>query len=205
MATKPSIRGRIFAPAVEDVRKLLSSGALHERELVRWLQAPDLPLLRTEMMDTEWYDVKSYARMLTLLRDVAGGGNDDYLRERGMSSAQRLLDAGLYQQLEYLSRLQKNDARTPEERYEAYGRDLKLLTTISAAILSFSRWAAKPDPERALCYRLEITEATDFPRELMLTSEGFANRMAKQHGDPDLFRAERVAPDVIWMRMIRAL
>jgi len=205
MSVQPSIRGSIFSPAVEDVHKLLTEGAVAERELSRWLQPPDVALLRQALSDTEWYDVRAYARILSLLREVAGGGKDDYLRRRGAASAERLLDAGLYQQLEYLSRLQKNDARTPEERFEAYGRDLRLVTTLSAAILNFSKWTARPDPERALCYRIDISGARDYPAELALSSEGFTNRMAKQHGDPDLWRVERISPDELAMRMIRAL
>ena len=62
-----------------------------------------------------------------------------------------------------------------------------------------------PDPERALCYRIDISGARDYPAELALSSEGFTNRMAKQHGDPDLWRVERISPDELAMRMIRAL
>jgi len=205
MTMIPSIRGRVFATALEDVQKLVASRALAERELVRWLQPPDVALLGQEIMETGWYDVKAYARVLRLLRDVVGKGHDDFLRERGMTTAKRLLDSGLYQQLEYLSRLQKHDARTPEERYAAYGRDLKLLATISGAIVNFSKWAPRPDPARPLCYRIDITEARDYPDELAISTEGLVNGMAKQHGDPDLWRVERVAPDALAMRMIRAL
>ncbi len=77
--------------------------------------------------------------------------------------------------------------------------------TISASILNFSRWIGKADPERDGRYTIEISEASDFPDELGWTSEGFVNRMARQHGEPDLWRWERVRSDLLMFRMIRSL
>lgn len=205
MTQPPAIKGRIFATAVEDVTKLLAAGELRREELPRWLQPEDLAALEQPVVATEWYAIQTYARVCTLLRDVVGGGSDDYLRERGKRSAERLLEAGLYAQLEYLSRAQVAKETDPHARFLAFGRDLKLLTTISSSILSFSRWESKPDPEVAERYRIEVSEARDFPDVLGFTSEGFVNRMAMQHGDSDLWRWERAAPALVVFRMIRPI
>jgi hypothetical protein len=205
MSAPPSIKGRIFGPAVEDVQKLLDQGELRRDELARWLQPGDVALLAKPIDPTAWYDIRSYARILDLLRDELGNGSSDYLRERGSRSAERLLEAGLYQQLEYLKRTQVERAGDPRERYLAFGRDLKLLTTLSASILNFSRWEAKPDPERADRYVIEVSEAQDVPDNLGWTSEGFVNGMARQHGGSDLWRWKRERADLIVFRMIRAL
>jgi hypothetical protein len=143
--------------------------------------------------------------MNELLRDVEGAGSNEYLRERGRQTARRLLEAGFYAQLEYLDRTELGRARGKEARFEAFGRDLRKLTTISASILSFSRWASKPEPGRADRYLIEVTEAEDFPEVLAWRSDGFVNEMASQHGEPDLWGWKRVAPDRIVFRMIRSL
>lgn len=205
MTQPPSIKGRIFGPAVEDVNKLLARGDLAAEELGRWLEPGDLPLLGQAISATEWYDVRSYVRLAALLRDVEGHGSNDYLRERGVRSAERLLEAGLYSQLEYLGRVQVARESDPQKRFLAFGRDLKLLTTLSASILSFSRWNSLVDPEQKDRYLIEVSDAKDFPDVLGFTSEGFVNGMARQHGAADLWRWERARPDLVLLRMVRSV
>jgi hypothetical protein len=143
--------------------------------------------------------------MNELLRDTEGGGSNEYLRERGRQTARRLLEAGLYQQLEYLHATQLKRAKDPRARFEAFGRDLRLLNTLSASILNFSKWESKPDPERQDRYVIEVSEARDFPEVLCWRSDGFVNEMATEHGEPDLWRWERAAPALVVFRMVRSL
>ena len=42
MEKRPSIKGRVFGPALEDVQKLLADGQLTAKELGRWLK-PEAP------------------------------------------------------------------------------------------------------------------------------------------------------------------
>jgi hypothetical protein len=205
VSTRPSIKGRIFGPAVEDAAKLLAEGAVSAEKLPRWLEPAEIALLGSEIQPTEWYDIRSYARILDLLRDVAGEGRNDYLRQRGARSAERLLEAGLYQQLEYLKRTEVRRAKGAEERYRAFGHDLRLLSTISSSILNFSRWEPKPHPVHGDRYVIEISDAAHFPDNLGWTSEGFVNRMGSLHGEPDLWRWKRVRTDFILLEMTRAL
>jgi hypothetical protein len=205
MEKGPSIKGRVFGPALEDVQKLVSEGKLAQREIGRWLGPADVALLGSPVDPTDWYDIGLYARVLSLLRDAAGRGSNDYLRQRGAQTAERLLEGGLYQQLEYLKRMDLKQLDDPKERHRAYGRDLRLLTSISSSILNFSRWEPKPDPHFEYRYLIEVSEAAGFPEELGWTSEGFVNRMARQHARADLFRWERVSSDLIVFRMVREL
>jgi hypothetical protein len=204
MAAVPSIKGSVFVGVVEDVRKLVADGKLSAGELTRWLEPRDVDLLEQEINVAEWYDVTLYARMSDLLRDVVGGGSNEYIRERGRRTARRLLESGLYQQLEYLKRTALAKA-TEDARFDAFGRDLRLLTTFSGSILNFSRWASKPDPEEAGRYVIEVSEARHFPEVLCWGCDGLINEMATQHGEPDLWRWKRPKADRVLFKMVRSL
>jgi hypothetical protein len=203
MASVPSIKGSVFANVVEDVCKLIAREGLSVDELTRWLTPQDLDLLETEILVSEWYDIAVYTRMNELLRDVESGGSNEYLRQRGRLTAQHLLQSGLYQQLEYLQRTQLGKANAQRARFEAFGRDLRLLTTLSGSILNFSRWVSRPDPHEVGRYIIEVSEAQDFPEVLCWRSDGFVNEMATQHGEPDLWRWERTAADRVVFHMVR--
>jgi hypothetical protein len=201
----PSIKGSVFVSAVDDVRKLLASGGVTRADAARWLQPDDLLLLEREIFVSHWYDVRIYARLNELLRDAVGEGSNEFLRQRGRETARRLLDAGLYAQLQYLHRAEVAKVKDAAARYEAFGHDLRLLTTLSASILSFSRWTPGPDPAHADRYVIEVTDAKDMPEVLCWRSDGFVNEMASQHGDRDLWVWARPRQDLVIFRMTRSL
>ena len=203
-APAPSIKGRFFETAAADVRRLFESGELASDRLARWLGPGDQALLGGPIEADAWYDIRVYARLLALLRDVEGGGRDDYLRERGSKNAERVLAAGLYSQLEYLSHTQADHETDPTRRLRALGRDLKLLATISASIFNFTRWNPVVDPEHPDRCRIEVTEAGAFPDVAGFTSEGFMNRSHRRtEGEPDLWRFERRSERLVLFRMTR--
>jgi hypothetical protein len=204
-AAVPSIKGSVFSGVVEEVQKLLAGEAVSPREAARWLRPEDFACLDQAISVSSWYDIRSYARMGELLRDVAGEGSNEYLRQQGRQTARRLLDAGLYGQLEYLQRTEVSKAADAKARYEAFGRDLRLLTSLSASILNFSRWTAEPDPERTRRYRIVVSDAADFPEVLCWRSDGFVNEMATRHDDADLWGWDRPTGDRIVFRMIREI
>jgi len=203
MPAVPSIKGRVLAAVVEDIEKLRSSGALRDEELGRWLRPDDVEFLRRPLQPAEWYDVAMHERLCLLLRDVEGGGRSAYLKARGARAAERLLDAGLYAQFEFLNRMNSVKLTDPAQRAQAWGRDLKLLTTLSSSILSFSRWEVERDPDFPSRHRIEIREAAAFHDVLGWITEGFINRMAALHAGPDLFAFERVARERVRYRMRR--
>jgi hypothetical protein len=205
MPALPSIKGSIFSGIVESVLKLVSGGQVTRDELEDRLEPGDLQILDSQIQLTQWYDIRCCERLVNLLRDVEGGGRNEYLRQRGAQAAERLLKAGLYQQMEYLSRTQVAMATNAKERFLAYGRDLRLLTTLSVSLLNFSRWDVRPDPDWSDRYRIEISEATDYPEVLAWQTDGLINRMATQHGEASLWSWERVRPDLIVFRMTRSL
>ncbi|HTF34004.1 MAG TPA: hypothetical protein VK714_09930 [Myxococcota bacterium] len=205
MPIVPSIKGSVFVRAVEDISKLVSAGSLSRGELERRLPPTDVLLLNQPVIPSSWYDVQAYGRLLELLRDVEGGGRKEYLRERGARSAELLLQAGLYQQMEYLNRTQVAQQKDARARFLAFGRDLRLLTTIHGSILNFGRQLVKDDPQHTDRYVLEYVEVAPYPEALCWTTDGFVNRMATQHGEPDLWSWERRVPDLILYRMTRSI
>lgn len=48
-----------------------------------------------------------------------------------------------------------------------------------------------------------MTEAAAMPESLCWRSDGFVNGMASIHGEADLWRWERLAPDHVVFRMVR--
>jgi hypothetical protein len=205
MPTVPSIKGSVFAGLVEDIQKLLAARRVSRDELTRWLVPKDLSLLESPVLAHEWYDTRVYTRMSELLRDVEGGGRNEYLCRRGARNARRLLDAGLYQQLEYLQNTTFGKESDPKARIEAFGRDLARITTLSASILNFGRWTPKPDPQNSMRWIMEVTQAREFPDVLVWASSGFSNELARVHNSADLWVWERPEPDRIVFRMTRDL
>ena len=204
MPSTAAIKGSAFSKVVEDVAKLLARQALSRSEAARRLAPEDLALLDKGVVISSWYDIRSYVRLSELLLEVEGHGNPEYLRERGRQTAQRLLEQGLYAQLEYLQRTEVSKVEAESARFAAFGRDLRLLTTLSASILNFSKWGARTDPDHERRYLIEVSDARDFPEVLCWTSDGFVNQMAAHHrrGD-DLWSWARVRADLIVFRMTR--
>ncbi len=205
MSTQPSIKGSLFIRAAEDVLKLVSAGTLARGELERWLRPTDVTLLHQPLIPSSWYDVQAYGRLLELLRDVEGEGKNEYLRERGARSAELLRKAGQYQQMEYLNRTQAAQEKDPRARVLAFGRDLRLITTMFGSLLNFGRQQVKEDPEHADRYVMEYVDVAPYPEGLCWTTDGFVNRISKPRGEPDLWRWERPVPDVIVFRMTHSI
>jgi hypothetical protein len=202
MSKIPSVKGSVFIAAVESVKKLLAENQVSRAETSRWLQPGDLELIESGKLSiSAWYDIRIFDRLNYLLRDVAGGGDDDYMRELGRESARRLGKAGVYGQLEYLNRTQMAGHEDPRARFEAFGRDLRLLQTIAGSIYNFAKWSLEIDPAHPLRYWVVWTDATPFSDLTCLRAEGFSNEMATSHGRPNLWRYVRPGRDVVHYRM----
>ena len=61
------------------------------------------------------------------------------------------------------------------------------------------------DPDHELRYIIQYPDAEAFPEVLCWTTLGFTNRMAAEHGNPDLWYWERPRPDLVWYRMNRSV
>jgi hypothetical protein len=70
------------------------------------------------------------------------------------------------------------------------------------SLLNFGRQQVKNDPQRADRWIMEYADVAPYPEALCWTTDGFVNRMAKQHGEPDLWKWDRPRPDLVLYRMI---
>jgi hypothetical protein len=202
---RESIKGSVLSGHVEELLKQVAAGAIPRAELVRRLRPEDMVLLERPIQSGAWYDIRSYARILELMRDTLGNGRNQYLSDRGALTAERLIQMGIYQQMEYLKRMRLGELKSAEERYLAFGRDLRLLASITGSLLNFGSQQVKEDPEHADRYVLEISDCQAYPDVLGWGTQGFNNRMAAEHGHPDLWRYERLGPDRVRQRMTHSL
>lgn len=205
MAATPSIKGSVFSVLVENLAKCVSRGDVSREELAARLEPGDVALLDATITVSDWYDIRSYDRINAVLLDVEGGGDVEYYREQGRQTARRLMEAGLYAQLEYLNRTEASSETDPHARFAAFGRDLRLLSSLSASILNFSRWSAVRDPDQELRYRIEVSDASAMPESLCWRSDGFVNGMASMHAGRDLWGWQRERPDFVVFRMLRSV
>lgn len=201
MPQLPSIKGSVFAGVAEKVNKLFESGELSREAAERWLQPDDFALLDSKISIASWYDIFSYTRLSELLRDVVGAGSNRYLEQMGRETARRLLEAGLYSQMEYLRNTRVAAATSSQERYEAFGRDLKRLTTMSNSIYNVSKWTPLPDPDNKFRYIIEVTEAEAMSDVIFWRAKGFMNEQASIHGSGNLWDWQRVSRGVVRFHM----
>lgn len=204
MSDLPSIKGSVMASVIENLEEALVRGAVSREELEARLEAEDLELLEGKTVSFEWYDIRIYDRMNRLLLERVGGGDVEYYRDQGRKTAERLRDGGLYLQLEYLSRAEVLSQSDPQARFEAFGRDLGLLNTLSNSILNFSRWEHRVHPEHPDRYQIEVHDSKAMPESLCWRSEGFINGMATIHGRRELWRWDRSRTDIVLYEMVSA-
>ena len=174
----PSIKGSGISSLIEDLAKMRDEGRLPSALLEERLTAADRALLDRPVNLAGWYDIHSYRRLAELLCEIEGR-RESLMRERGAAAADRLAAAGLYQQMETVTRLRSTEDLDGDDAFQAYGRLLRLITTLSGSLLSFSRFRVEVDPEHGDRYCIHISDADDFPEVLAYTTEGFINAMAK--------------------------
>jgi hypothetical protein len=196
-----SIKGSVVAGHAEVLTKYLASHPTAPDVLARRFAEGELGMLARPISAIGWYDIRTYQRVLEFLRDYPGEGKNEYLLDAGTRSAEALIRAGFYQQMEYLRRTQLNGQEESAARSQAFGRDLRLLATITQSMLNFVTSSVQVDPEHADRWMIVHTCKPPFPEVLCWTSQGFCNRMAEEHKTPDLWRWNRLRPDLVQFRM----
>ena len=189
---EPSVKGSIFMAAIADVVRLRDAGAVSPDVLEARLERSDLALLEQKLSAATWYPMASYARLLSLLGEVEGGGREDYFRARGRANAQRLMDAGLYQQLGFIDRWTGQLRTSHADATQAvatFVSNLKLVITLARSIYNVGEWNVEPDPDFPGRVRVVVSDAQAYSEPMRLAAEGFLNQGARRK--PDLYTSER--------------
>jgi len=204
---EPAVKGSIFATVLEDVVCLRDQGRIGEDEIHAHLDPEEIGLLDTKANPAAWYPMSSYAHLLELLGATQGRSKPGYFAERGARNARRLMEQGLYQQLDFIGRW-KEEAAGRRERGEralaAYLSNMKLVVTLASSIYSVGRWEAERDPEYPGRVSIVVRGAEPYSEAMRLAAEGFLNECARGSARlrrADLYTSERPAPDRIIFRM----
>ncbi len=192
--SEPSIKGTTFQGVIDDLHAAVAQGVVSIEEAEARLDPAEVPFLdpETKANPASWYSIESYRRMVELLLDVVGNGDLAYLTGRGEQAAIRLRDAGVYQQVEYVGRI--NEARGDRENTLAeLKRQLRLIVTLARSIYNFGEWDVEVDGEQL---RVVVTDARALPDISVLTIEGFMNQMSEFSDSPTPARWTSCRPSV---------
>jgi hypothetical protein len=184
----PSIKGTAFQAVPQDLLGLVESGGLSREELETRLEALDLELLEAKIQPASWYPIATYARMVELLADCgAPNERERYCVERGRRAAQRLADAGIYQQLHASS--------------EQLGARIGHFSiTLGQQMYSFGRWRYEPGREVG-GFGIELEDVADLPEVARWATQGFIELAASRiAGFPMRVESERAQRDRVVFR-----
>ena len=196
MPAEPSIKGAAIAKLIEDVQLCLSRSEADRIRLEAKLSPETVRMLQGKVEIGSWYPVGMYDELTDLIWQEEGGGSSDYLRQRGEKMMKRLMEAGLYQQLDFLDRID----RGLQEKItrDDVQRTCRLIGSVSGAIRNFGKdsWVWDPDNPDIMVHHLR--DALHFSEMLRLVSEGSENFVAQTlcPGAPRV-TSERVAADYI--------
>lgn len=155
----PSVKGTLFGAVVSDLKALIEKGAIARDEIERALPDDVLAFLDAPVVDSEWYPVAVFGRLIDLLWEHQGNREPEFMVSAGRVSAEQLVNAGSYTAL-----------NTKADRWG--GTVLHAMTTVAGALYNFMTWRPllTSDPRQ---FSIEVTGATDWPECLRYASEGF--------------------------------
>ena len=204
---EPCIKGVIVQGVVDELRKQLECGAIQAHELEARLAKRDLELLETKLNPAGWYPIRAFTRISEVALELGGGSREEACTRSGERDARRMIDAGLYPQLDSLKRMTRaSDESTSEQRFQALGRMLRLAMSLSKGIYNFSDWKVLVDPDHPRRYRVEVTDAEHLPEVNVIGTVGFLNECSRSARSDNAIEwsVERPRPDLVIYRMNRS-
>jgi hypothetical protein len=162
----PSVKGTIFQTVVDELNEYLRHGILQREDLAARWKPDDLAYLDQEISIASWYPIDTYGRYLRFLCNRFGDGRREYLMEGGRQSARRVVEMGVYGQL--------------DDRTEHWGEKVgRVLVTLGASFYNFGKWTWEGFPNDA-GFRIEVQGVTAMPEECALRAHGFVEYLASR-------------------------
>lgn len=164
---EPSIKGSLVGPMAEELVALRDRGRLDPADLEARLDPAALRLLEHKVDPSSWVPLPIYEQLALMLQLVEGRSDRHYMRIRGERAAERLAEAGIYQQLKFVeSRFHDSGS------VELFKTDMRLILSIQAALLNVGKWSVEIDPEHADRVMVVVREAEAIPDCLAQAIEG---------------------------------
>ena len=182
----PSVKGSLMLGAVVTARRLRDRGRIPAEALEARLSKEAVELVDQKIEISRWYPISVFCELIDFDWEVSGARMTAYLERQGATTADRLFDAGIYQQLEFAERSGKVQSR------ENLIRQSKLITTITGTLYDFLTFDVKLRDDA-----LEIAygNAAAFGEPLIHTTVGFMNQINVRQGSKRRWTGKRAAAD----------
>jgi hypothetical protein len=183
---EPSVKGTLFKLAVDDLRRLIDSGAVSRDLAEQQLGPGDLDLLDALITPSGWYPVDRFNRLRSLVHQIEGNGEPAYIRAQGARMVERLLTGGPYQGLIDASRAR------PALIADA-------IPSIGGLLFNFCQVRFEGDPRGS--FAIEFEGATCLADDARWSAEGLVESLFPQlTGRPIRVTSERPSPDRFILR-----
>lgn len=207
---KPGIKGSVFMGIVDEVRALRDGGRVSAATLEARLGKEGVGYLGDSILPAIWYPIETYGKMRELLRDIEGGGKDEYTMRSAAATARRLVESGLYQQLDYLKRWEElepsgDPAQDARRRRELFRTQVGMVSMMYEQLYNFGIRKLVDDPSFPDRFQLEYWDGGVLPPSCRFAVVGFWNEVSlswSAERTPDLWYLVHF-PDHYFMRMSR--
>ena len=202
----PQTKGMLLVSVVADVVRLVNEGRITREDLESALSPEVRKLVDTGVSPVSWYECDVYPQLARLLMLVDGRGLGDleYIRARGQRAGERLIESGLYQQLDYMKRAVENRKGGRVDR-EDFQRSMRLVVSMQAALMNGGRWGVEPDPDHPDRFMIAIDGVEGLSEESAVATWGILTGITIRSGSGFQWVYERPAPGRILYRMDRDL
>ncbi len=194
MSAAPSIKGVLMAKLVDDLLALMERSEADRGRLEAQLSASTLELVDAKVEIGKWYPIEQYTELTEFLWREEGSSRAEYLHQRGENALKRLMEAGLYQQFEYLKR-EDGAFRTRPSRADLL-RSCRLVGSIMGALLNFGEQTWDWDPKDSDIMLHQVRQAADYPEVLRYMQEGVLTYLVRlARPDAPAVTSKRLTPD----------
>ncbi len=160
---QPSVKGTLFQNVCTEILECLDAGKLSRASFEAALKPEEIEIVEGDLMISAWYPLGTYCGMLKLLSSTAPDPVA-WLVASGRRSAQRVIDMGVYSQL---------DTRTQDGWGDRIGR---ILVTLSGAMFNCGQWRMTRIDDGV--FEVEVVDAHAYSQELVWRTQGFIEVLA---------------------------